>query len=152
MVLVLDREVRKWAYATPWFGMGIEYLDQHSIDVRRQMTDPRGYVYKGSMIYAGSRIQTWLNPPGTLTRTAAHFGALKDITIGRNTNSLLDVMGRQNVSRMGKFLGRTSFGSFVLYVQYNLVEPIIQEGLERVGEALASSASEMFSGYQSHRR
>ncbi len=147
MVLVVDQEVRKWAYSTPWFGMGIEYLDQGSIDVRRQMTDPRGYVYRGSLVYGAHRFQHWLNPPGTLTRTAAHLGALKDATIGRNTNSLLDVMGRQNLSRMGKFALRSVTAAALAAVLYEGV----QEGLERVGEAFASSAAEMFSGYQSHR-
>ena len=148
MVLVVDQEVRKWAYAIPWFGMGVEYLDTRSIDVRRQLTDPRGYVYKGSMIYGSNRIQNWLNPAGTLTRFGAHFGALKDVIIGRNTNSLLDVMGRQNVARMGKFVVRSISAAALAAVLYEGV----QEGLERVGGALASSASEMFSGYQSHRR
>ena len=148
MVLVLDREVRQWAYATPWFGMGIEYLDTESINVRRQMTDPRGYVFKGTMIYGSNRIQTWLNPAGTLTRAGAHFGALHDVTIGRNTNSLLDVMGRQNISKMGRFVARSITAAALAAILYEGV----QEGLERVSEAFASSASEMFSGYQSHRR
>ncbi len=148
MVLVVDQEVRKWTYAIPWFGMGIEYLDAGSIDVRRQLTDPRGYVYKGSMIYGSNRIQSWLNPTGTLTRAGAHLGALHDVTIGRNTNSLLDVMGRQNISKMGKFVVRSFTAAALAAILYEGV----QEGLERVGEALASSASEMFSGYQSHRR
>jgi hypothetical protein len=57
-------------------------------------------------------------------------------------------MGRQNISKMGKFVVRSVTAAALAAILYEGV----QEGLERVGEALASSASEMFSGYQSHRR
>ena len=148
MTLVVDREVRQWAYAVPWFGMGIEYLDTESIDVRRQFTNPRGYVYRGSLMYTGHRIQKWLNPPGTLTRNQLYFRTFKDVTIGRGTNSIVDVMGRQNLARMGTYFSRTVSLVGISYMLWD----VTQEWLSMIGEAFSSYGSNVFSAYQSGRR